>query len=330
MKNFNRATRKNQKMNQTITDSASNVITTEANALITLAQKLPKDFKEVVKLILQLEGHVIISGIGKSGHIGRKIAATLASTGTPSHFVHATEASHGDLGALTRKDACLLISNSGETVELADLVSHAHRFSIPLIAISSNPKSSLIKASDFKLCLPKAPEACSIGLAPTTSTTMTLALGDALAVTLMQERKFSPEHFQILHPGGKLGSQVTTVDQLMHQGTKIPVVKPYSSMPDTLIEMTSKGFGVAIISENNTVIGIITDGDLRRHMDNLMQLTAQEVGSNEPITIQKDSLAVKALSIMNKNKINVIIVINKNNTLVGILHIHDCLRAGLT
>ena len=226
-------------MNQTITESASNVITTEATALIALAKTLPKDFEKVVKLILALKGHVIISGVGKSGHIGRKISATLASTGTPSHFVHATEASHGDLGAVTINDVCLLISNSGETVELANLVSHAHRFSIPLISISSNPKSSLIKASDLKLCLPQATEACSIGLAPTTSTTMTLALGDALAITLMQQRKFSPEHFQILHPGGKLGAQFTTVDQLMHRGTKMPVVKPQSSMPDTLLEMTS-------------------------------------------------------------------------------------------
>ena len=193
-------------MNKKIRESATTVILTEAKALNLLASELPKDFEDVVKLIIKLEGHLIISGVGKSGHIGRKIAATLASTGTPSHFVHATEASHGDLGALTTKDACLLISNSGETAELKDLVSHTRRYAIPLISISSNPKSSLIKASDFKLILPKVDEACSIGLAPTTSTTMTLALGDALAVTLMQEREFRPEHFKVLHPGGKLGA----------------------------------------------------------------------------------------------------------------------------
>ena len=319
-----------EKMNNTINNMANSVITTEAKALITLANDLPDDFEKVVKLILGLEGHVIISGVGKSGHVGRKTSATLASTGTPSHFVHATEASHGDLGAFTDKDLCLLISNSGETPELTDLISHTQRYSIPLVAISSNSKSSLVKASDFKLCLPQAPEACSIGLAPTTSTTMTMALGDALAVTLMQERKFSPEHFKILHPGGKLGAQVIKVKQLMHTGKKMPLVKPNSSMPNTLIEMTSKGFGVAIIEENNAIRGVITDGDLRRHMDNLMSMTAQQIGSNEPITIEEETLAVKALSIMNEKKINVIIVTNKNNSPVGILHIHDCLRAGLT
>ena len=317
-------------INKTINNSATRVITTEAEALMALANNLPKAFEKVVKLILGIKGHVIISGVGKSGHIGRKISATLASTGTPSHFVHATEASHGDLGALTNKDVCILISNSGETTELADLISHTQRFSIPLIAISSNSKSSLAKASNFKLCLPPATEACSIGLAPTTSTTMALALGDALAVTLMQERKFSPEHFRILHPGGRLGSQVIKVNQLMHSGKKIPVVEPESSMPDTLIEMTSKGFGVAVIVKNNIVAGVITDGDLRRHMDNLMNMTAQEIGSGKPITVDQETLAVKALSIMNENKINVIIVTNRKNSPVGILHIHDCLRAGLT
>ena len=317
-------------INKTINNSATKVITTEAEALMALANNLPKAFEKVVKLILGIKGHVIISGVGKSGHIGRKISATLASTGTPSHFVHATEASHGDLGALTNKDVCILISNSGETTELADLISHTQRFSIPLIAISSNSKSSLAKASNFKLCLPPATEACSIGLAPTTSTTMALALGDALAVTLMQERKFSPEHFRILHPGGRLGSQVIKVNQLMHSGKKIPVVEPESSMPDTLIEMTSKGFGVAVIVKNNIVAGVITDGDLRRHMDNLMNMTAQEIGSGKPITVDQETLAVKALSIMNENKINVIIVTNRKNSPVGILHIHDCLRAGLT
>ena len=317
-------------INKTINNSATRVITTEAEALMALANNLPKAFEKVVKLILGIKGHVIISGVGKSGHIGRKISATLASTGTPSHFVHATEASHGDLGALTNKDVCILISNSGETTELADLISHTQRFSIPLVAISSNSKSSLAKASNFKLSLPPAIEACSIGLAPTTSTTMALALGDALAVTLMQERKFSPEHFKILHPGGRLGSQVIKVNQLMHSGKKIPVVEPESSMPDTLIEMTSKGFGVAVIVKNNIVAGVITDGDLRRHMDNLMNMTAQEIGSDEPITVHQETLAVKALSIMNENKINVIIVTNRKNSPVGILHIHDCLRAGLT
>ena len=317
-------------MNQNIREAAATVILTEAKALNLLASSLPKDFESAVKLIIKLEGHLIISGVGKSGHIGRKIAATLASTGTPSHFVHATEASHGDLGALTTKDACLLISNSGETTELTDLVSHTRRYSRPLIAISSNPKSSLIQASDFKLVLPKADEACSIGLAPTTSTTMTLALGDALAVTLMQEREFRPEHFKVLHPGGKLGAQVSKVSQLMHIGDKMPIIRPSSTMPEILIEMTSKGFGVAIIIRDNIASGVITDGDLRRHMNNLMNMSAEEIASPNPITIHQDELAIKALSIMNNQKINALIAVDNKKYPVGILHVHDCLRAGLT
>ena len=319
-------------MNRTINKSAIKVITTEAEALITLANKLPNDFEKVVKLILGIKGHVIISGVGKSGHIGRKISATLASTGTPSHFVHATEASHGDLGALTDNDVCLLISNSGETTELADLISHTQRFSIPLVAISSNPRSSLAKASNFKLCLPQATEACSIGLAPTTSTTMALALGDALAVTLMQERKFSPEHFKILHPGGKLGAQVIKVKQLMHTGKKMPLVKPNSSMPNTLIEMTSKGFGVAIIEENNAIRGVITDGDLRRSLKqplDLRQTPIVDLMSLQPMTAKADMLAAKALQIMEQNKINALVVVDRNHHPVGAINMHDLLRAGV-
>ena len=309
---------------------ALNVINIEQQAIAELTQYINDDFAKACELMFNCRGRVIVIGMGKSGHIGGKIAATLASRGTPSFFVHPGEASHGDLGALTTKDACLLISNSGETIELTDLVSHTRRYSIPLIAISSNPNSSLMKASDFKLILPKANEACSIGLAPTTSTTMTLALGDALAVTLMQEREFRPEHFKALHPGGKLGAQVSKVSQLMHIGDKMPVIKPSSTMPETLIEMTSKGFGVAVIIKNNIAVGVITDGDLRRHMKNLMNMSAEEIASPNPITIHQDDLAIKALSIMNDQEINVIIAVDNKNYPVGILHIHDCLRAGLT
>jgi len=317
-------------MTNKIIKSAIAVIENEADALRLMSKNIPEDFENVVRLISSLKGHLIISGVGKSGHIGRKISATLASTGTPSYFVHGTEASHGDLGSLTPNDACLLISNSGETDELINLVSHTRRYSIPLIVISSHQNSSLMKASDFKLTLPKVNEACSIGLAPTTSTTMTLALGDALAVTLMQVRKFSPEHFRTLHPGGKLGAQVSKVSHLMHREDKIPTVKPSSSMPEILLEMTSKGFGVAIIVEEDIITGIITDGDLRRHMNDLMNMSAKEIATNNPITITPDSLAIKALAIMNDQKINVIIVVNSRNIPVGILHIHDCLRAGLS
>lgn len=317
-------------MNNRIVQAAKEVIKTEALALEQLAQKLPRDFEKVVDLISKLKGHLIISGVGKSGHIGRKISATLASTGTPSHFVHGTEASHGDLGSLKPGDACLLISNSGETSELINLIEYTRRFSIPLIALSSNQESTLVEASDYQLLLPTAKEACFIGLAPTTSTTMTLALGDAIAIALMEKRAFNSEHFRELHPGGQLGSQVTKVKHLMHIDENIPIVKPSSSMPDTLIEMTSKGFGVAIVAEKSKVIGVITDGDLRRHMDNLMKMSAIDIASNEPITILPDALAMEAIAIINEKKISVLIVVDQENNLKGVLHVHDCLRAGLS
>ncbi len=255
-------------MKSNIIESAQKVINIEARALNMLANNLPKDFALVINLIKNLKGHLIISGIGKSGHIGRKISATLSSTGTPSYFVHATEASHGDIGAITSRDACLLISNSGESPELKDLLSHTRRYSIPLLGMSSNPNSSLMLSAEYKLSLPNAEEACSIGLAPTTSTTMALALGDAIAVTLMKERNFQAENFKVLHPGGKLGAQLSTVYQIMHKGASLPIVDRTTTMGDTLLEMTSKGFGAAIVMNSGKIHGVITDGDLRRHMNN--------------------------------------------------------------
>lgn len=316
-------------MKSNIIESAQKVINIEARALNMLANNLPKDFALVINLIKNLKGHLIISGIGKSGHIGRKISATLSSTGTPSYFVHATEASHGDIGAITSRDACLLISNSGESPELKDLLSHTRRYSIPLLGMSSNPNSSLMLSAEYKLSLPNAEEACSIGLAPTTSTTMALALGDAIAVTLMKERNFQAENFKVLHPGGKLGAQLSTVYQIMHKGASLPIVDRTTTMGDTLLEMTSKGFGAAIVMNSGKIHGVITDGDLRRHMNNLMSKTAGEIANLAPITINHNSLAVKALTLMNKNKINVIIATDNSENPIGILHIHDCLRAGL-
>ena len=234
------------------------------------------------------------------------------------------------MGSLKPGDACLLISNSGETSELINLIEYTRRFSIPLIALSSNQESTLVEASDYQLLLPTAKEACFIGLAPTTSTTMTLALGDAIAIALMEKRAFNSEHFRELHPGGQLGSQVTKVRHLMHIDENIPIVKPSSSMSDTLIEMTSKGFGVAIVTEKSKVIGVITDGDLRRHMDNLMKMSAIDIASNEPITILPDALAMEAIAIINEKKISVLIVVDQENNLKGVLHVHDCLRAGLS
>ncbi len=319
-----------QRNKRKIKDSAVRVLRLEAEAISQMAEDLPRDFEKVVKLVINLSGHLVISGIGKSGHIGRKIAATLASTGTPSYFVHSTEASHGDLGSLTIKDACLLISNSGETQELKNLIEHVKRFAIPLIAISSKTNSSLMKAADFKLNLPKAQEACSIGLAPTTSTTLTLALGDALAVALMEERRFSPEAFKIFHPGGKLGKHLIKVNQLMHTDKKIPIVDASASMGKALLEMTSKGFGIVAVLKKKLLYGVITDGDLRRHMAYLMKKKAGEIASTSPVSIKADTLAYEALSIMNLKKISALLVVNNKNQPIGILHIHDCVRAGIS
>src|SRR6056300_6484 len=258
-------------------ETARRVLRIEAAALEQMASELPDDFSAVVDAILQTTGRVIVSGVGKSGHIGNKIAATLASTGTPASFVHATEASHGDLGMVTAADFCLLISNSGETSELRDIVAHTRRFSIPMAAISSKPDSTLMQAADYKLLLTNAPEACSIGMAPTTSTTLTLALGDALAVALMERRDFQPEDFKVFHPGGKLGVQMATVAQLMHRGDALPIVDHKAPMQDALITMTAKGFGIAAVCHNGRLTGVISDGDLRRHMDTLMQATAGDI-----------------------------------------------------
>ncbi|WP_297768148.1 KpsF/GutQ family sugar-phosphate isomerase [uncultured Roseovarius sp.] len=313
-----------------IIDAGRRVLEAEAAAITLLAEQLPQDFVDVVRLILAARGRVIVSGIGKSGHIGRKISATLASTGTPSHFVHAAEASHGDLGMISRDDICILISNSGETPELRDIVAHTRRFSIPMVAISSKPDSTLMNAADYTLLLPPAPEACSIGMAPTTSTTLTLALGDALSVALMNQRNFMPEDFRIFHPGGKLGAQMATVAQLMHGGAEIPLVKADTPMPETILEMTSKGFGIAgVTDEAGKLIGVISDGDLRRKMEGLMSHMAGDVASPDPVTISPASFAAQALAILNERKIGALIAVDDEGRPQGVLHIHDCLRAGI-
>lgn len=305
------------------------VILQEAEALETLASALPESFTEVVNLIVKSKGRVIISGVGKSGHIARKIAATLASTGTPSFFMHATEASHGDLGIVTPNDICILISNSGETRELGDVVAHTRRFSIPLIAISSGKTSTLMKAADFQLLLPNSPEACPMGMAPTTSTTMTLALGDALAVALMKERDFQADHFRTFHPGGKLGAQLTVVSHLMHEGDAVPLVEHDTPMQHALIEMTAKGFGTTGVVDDGILVGVISDGDLRRHMSQLMTSTAEQVATRNPITIPPNMLAAKALAQMNARMITALFVVDDDRKPLGILHLHDLLRVGV-
>ena len=311
-----------------IMHSARQVLTTEAQALTLLADHMPADFTAVVQLILATRGRVIVSGIGKSGHIGRKIAATLASTGTPSFFVHASEASHGDLGMITPDDICILISNSGETQELGDILAHTRRFSIPLVAISSRAGSTLMQAADHELLLPPAPEACPMGMAPTTSTTLTLALGDALAVALMEQRNFQPDQFRTFHPGGKLGAQLATVAQLMHGAQDLPLVDIDAPMDQVLLEMTSKGFGTTGVVQDGKLAGIVSDGDLRRNMQRLMDSRAGGVATLSPVTVPPDMLAAQALALMNTRKISTLFVV-ENDTPIGILHLHDLLRAGV-
>ena len=237
---------------------AQRVLTQEGEALLTFAGYVPQDFAAVVALLLKVKGRVVVTGIGKSGHIARKLASTLASTGTPSFFLHPAEASHGDLGMLTPEDVCVLISNSGEAAELSDVLAHCSRFSIPMVGISKNPGSSLMRAATYQLTLPDLPEACGIGMAPTTSTTLTIALGDALAVAVMEERRFKPEHFRDFHPGGKLGARLSRVSQLMHTGDAVPLVPEGMAMAEVILTISAKGFGVAgVVDDAGRLTGVI-------------------------------------------------------------------------
>lgn len=306
------------------------VIAREAEALGVLGASLGDSFAQAVQLILATEGRVIVSGMGKSGHIARKIAATFASTGTPAHFVHPAEASHGDLGMVTKGDVALVLSNSGETPELADIIAHTRRFGIPMVGITARADSTLGRQSDVTLLLPAVPEACETGIVPTTSTTMTLALGDALAVALMEHRRFTPEHFRMFHPGGKLGAKLLKVRDLMH--TTVPLIAADAPMGEALLEISQRGFGVVGVTDaRGHLAGIITDGDLRRHMEGLLSLTAGEVMTRSPRTIAPEALAEKAVGLMNDRKITCLFVVSPDDPgrAQGILHIHDCLRAGV-
>jgi arabinose-5-phosphate isomerase len=310
--------------------TASRVISIEADALRKMAENLPPDFKDAVGAILKTNGRVIVSGVGKSGHIGNKIAATLASTGTPASFVHATEASHGDLGMVTAADFCLLISNSGETTELRDIVAHTRRFGIPMAAISSNENSTLMNAADYKLTLTTAPEACSIGMAPTTSTTLALALGDALAVTLMEQRNFQPADFKVFHPGGKLGASMSTVAQLMRPLEELAVIGPKTSMQELILKMTHTGYGIAaLIGQDSKIIGVISDGDLRRNIDNLFDLDPITIATKDPISVLPSDFIASALNKMERNRVYSILVLDDNKP-IGLLRMHDLLRAGVS
>ncbi len=312
--------------------TARRVIAAEADALKVLADQLGDSFDAAIALLLETKGRVVVSGMGKSGHIARKIAATFASTGTPAHFVHPAEASHGDLGMITSADVVIAISNSGEVPELANLVAYTRRFGIPLVGISSRAGSSLAAQSDILLQLPQLGEACGTGIVPTTSTTMTLALGDALAVALMEHRAFTPENFREFHPGGKLGARLAKVSDLMHKGDAIPLAHENTPMSAALLTISEKGFGVVgVINADAQLVGVITDGDLRRHMDNgILTMSAGQVMTPSPKTIRPDALVEEAVAVMT-GRITCLFVVDPDadGKVAGVLHIHDCLRAGV-
>ncbi|MDA8231833.1 MAG: KpsF/GutQ family sugar-phosphate isomerase [Magnetospirillum sp.] len=310
--------------------SARRVLTTEAEALTALAQSLGDDFGQAVERLASAPGRVIVTGMGKSGHVARKIAATLASTGRPAFFVHPGEASHGDLGMITADDAVVALSNSGETSELGDIVAYTRRFAIPLVAMTSRPGSALAQAADVALILPPIAEACPMGLAPTTSTTMMLALGDALAVALLERKNFSAADFKVFHPGGKLGTQLLKVGDLMHGGDSLPLVGSGAPMAEVILVMTAKSLGCAgVVGTDGALAGIITDGDLRRHMRaDLLALAACDVMTKNPKTVPPNMLAAEAVRIMNAKSITSVFVV-EDRVPVGVVHVHDCLRAGV-
>jgi len=312
--------------------SARRLLLAEAEALRVLAGGLDAGFAKALDLLtVSGGGRVIVTGMGKSGHVARKIAATMASTGTPASYVHPGEASHGDLGMITGHDAVLALSNSGETAELADLIAYARRFGIPLVGITSRAGSTLAQAADQALILPSVGEACPMGLAPTTSTTMMLALGDALAIALLERTGFTPTDFQVFHPGGKLGRRLLKVADLMHDGAAVPLVPYDQTMGEALLVMTAKSFGcVGVTDPNGRLLGIVTDGDLRRHLDpGLLTRKAGEVMTANPKTTRPTALAAEALHILNTRSITSLFVVDGDGVPVGILHVHDCLRAGV-
>jgi arabinose-5-phosphate isomerase len=295
-----------------------------------LVGDLGESFDAAVALIRRTTGRLIVSGIGKSGHIGRKIAATLASTGTPAYFVHATEASHGDLGMVTSDDVILALSWSGETAELGNLIDYSRRFSVGLIAVTSRPGSTLGQAADIVLALPRVKEACPHDLAPTTSSLMQLAIGDALAMALLDSRGFTASDFEVFHPGGTLAARLKSVDQIMHTGDEIPLVRLGTGMSDVLLVIAGKRFGcVGVVDTENKLVGIVTDGDLRRHMsDVLLARTVEAVMTPDPITVGPKFLASAALEMMNRMRITALFVVEGRQP-AGILHLHDLLRSGV-
>jgi arabinose-5-phosphate isomerase len=311
-------------------EAGKRVLHQEAEALKRLAESLDGAYLKSLDILAAVAGRVIVTGMGKSGHIARKIAATLASTGTPAQFVHPAEASHGDLGMVTSKDAVLALSNSGETAELSDIIGYARRWNIPLIGITMKADSALGTAADVTLVLPKIPEAGAMGLAPTTSTTMMLGLGDALAIGLYERKGLSAEDFHALHPGGKLGQILLRVANLMHVGDEVPLIGMEAEMSQALLVMTAKTFGcVGVTDGSGNLVGIVTDGDLRRHMGpSLVKESVGAVMTRGPKTIRANALAAEAVRIMNERSITSLFVVDGAKP-AGIIRLHDCLRAGV-
>ncbi|MEQ1697035.1 MAG: KpsF/GutQ family sugar-phosphate isomerase [Hyphomicrobiaceae bacterium] len=313
--------------------SALRTLALEADGLASIEKALQnglqQPFENAVQTLKAAKGRVIVSGIGKSGHIGQKIAATFASTGTPAFFVHPSEASHGDLGMITPDDVILALSWSGETVELKNIIIYSRRFRVPLIAITSGGNSALGQQADVVLELPRAKEACPHGLAPTTSTTMQLAIGDCLAIALLESKGFTAHDFKMFHPGGSLGASLKYVSDLMHKGDRLPLANESDKMSEAIVTMTTKSFGcLGVIDSKGKLAGIITDGDLRRHMgDALLNSTAAQIMTKKPKTAAPNMLAATALEMISSSRISAIFVVDKGKP-VGILHIHDLVRAG--
>jgi len=314
--------------------AATRTLALEVDGLSALSRALDnglaEPFANAVGLLSAAQGRVIVSGIGKSGHVGQKVAATFASTGTPAFFVHPSEASHGDLGMITRDDVILALSWSGETVELKNIITFTRRFSVPMISITSRADSALGKQSDVVLELPRAKEACPHGLAPTTSTTMQLAIGDCLAIALLEAKGFTAHDFKVFHPGDSLGASLKYVSDVMHKGDRLPLAREAEAMSDALVTMTQKSFGcLGIVDGKGRLVGVVTDGDLRRHMGrDLLASRAGDIMTKRPKTIGPDMLASAALELINASRITALFVVEKGKP-VGILHVHDLLRAGV-
>lgn len=330
---MNRQVSKKSPERKDATASAARTLAAEMSGLSALAQALDnglsEPFARAVEVLSEITGRVIVTGVGKSGHIGSKLAATLASTGRPAFFVHPAEANHGDLGMIAQDDAIIALSWSGETAELKGIVAYARRFDIPIVAITAGETSALAREASVVLCLPRVPEACPHGLAPTTSTLLQLVIGDALAVALLEARGFTADHFRTFHPGGQLGANLTRVADIMHEGERMPLVPVGTGMRQAILEISRKGFGcVGVLGGDGKLAGIVTDGDLRRHMDgDLLSMTVDQVMTREPKTIVPDTLCATALKTINASAITTLMVVEEGKP-VGIVHLHDLLRIG--